>query len=198
MPVDARDWARSLYASLKDDHMTATELRQASVAGDLTRWTQALTGLVAQSMRGLGLEVAAKGHRCTVLPVAREEYLALDVTALPQARSVWRFPAIVCELENSARDEVVAYALWKVLCIRHALRVVFCYRSARADVPRLIRTLSDGVVGAMALQDLERLSADTLVFVGSRSESDTFPYGFFQAWILNRNLGRFETFGWQG
>ena len=198
MAVEAGVWAQMLYAALDNDRTTASELRQASVAGDLTRWTQALTGLMAQSMRGLGLEVAAKGHRCTALPVAREEYLALDVTAFPHARNAWRFPAIVCELENSARDEVVAYALWKVLCIRHALRVVFCYRSARAEAPSLIGSLAGSVVGAMTLQDLERLSADTLVFVGSRSESDTFPYGFFQAWILNKDLGRFETFGWQG
>ena len=157
MPVDARDWARSLYAALDGDRTTADEQRQAAVAGDLARWTQALTGLVAQSLRGLELEVAAKGHRCTALPVAREEYLALDVTAFPDAGSTWRFPVAVCELKNSARDEVVAYALWKVLCIRHALRVVFCYRSARADAPRLIGSLADRVVGAMALPDRERL-----------------------------------------
>ena len=169
--MDARDWARSLYAALDGDRVTAAELREASIAGDLARWTQALTGLVTQSLRGLGLEVAARGHRCTVLPVEREEYLALDVTAFPYAESAWRFPVAVCELENSARDEVVAYALWKVLCIRHALKVVFCYRSARTDAPRLIGSLADHVVGAMALPDRERLSADTLVFVGSRSES---------------------------
>ena len=196
MALDARDWARSLYAALDGDHTTATELRQAAVAGDLTRWTQALTGLVAQSLRDLGLAVAAKGHPCTALPVERQEYLALDVTAFPGAGSDWRFPVAVCELENSAHDELVAYALWKVLCIRHALRVVFCYRSARTDARWLIGSLSDRVVGAMALPDRERLSADTLVFVRSRSESDTFPYGFFQAWHLNRNLGRFETFRW--
>ena len=39
MAVDARDWARSLYAALDGDRTTAAELRQASVAGDLTRWT---------------------------------------------------------------------------------------------------------------------------------------------------------------
>ena len=111
MAVDARDWARSLYTALDGDRTTAAELHQASVAGDLTRWTQALTGLVAQSLRGLGLELAAKGHRCTALPVKREEYLALDVTAFPDAGSAWRFPVAVCELENSARDEVVVYAL---------------------------------------------------------------------------------------
>ena len=197
MAVEARDWARSLYAALDGDRSTAAKLREASIAGDLAHWTQVLTGLVAQSLRSLGLEVAAKGHRCTALPVAREEYLALDVAAFRDAQGPWRFPVAVCELENSARDEVVAYALWKVLCIRHALRVVFCYRSARTDAPRLIGSLADHVVGAMALPDRERLSADTLVLIGSRSESDTFPYGFFQAWCLNRNLGRFEPFGWR-
>ena len=76
-----------------------------------------------------GWIVAAKGHRCMALPVEREEYLALDVTAFPNVTSPWRFPVVACELENSARDEVVEYALWKVLCVRRALRVVFCYRS---------------------------------------------------------------------
>lgn len=197
MALDARDWTRALYATLGSDRRTTGELREAAVAGDLTRWTQALTGLVTESLRGLGLEVAAKGHRCTLLPVEREEYLALDLTAFHVAGSAWHFPVAVCELENSARDDVVAYSLWKLLCIRHALRVVFCYRSTRSEASRLIETLTDRVVGGMALRDRERLSADTLVFVGSRSESDTFPYGFFQAWCLNRNVGRFETFRWQ-
>ena len=127
----------------------------------------------------------------------RQEYLALDVAAFRAAECGWRFPVAVCELENSASDEVVSYALWKVLCIRDALRVVFCYRSARSDARRLIGLLAGRVVDAMALSDRERLRGDTLVFIGSRSESHTFPYGFFQAWCLNRNLGRFETFGWQ-
>ena len=197
MAVDARDWARSLYAALDGDRVTADELRQASIAGDLARWTQALTGLVGPVAAWPRAGSGGQGPPVHGAAGGAEEYLALDVTAFPDAGSAWRFPVAVCELENSARDEVVAYALWKVLCIRHALRVVFCYRSARADAPRLIGSLADRVVGAMALPDRERLSADTLVFVGSRSESDTFPYGFFQAWCLNRNLGRFETFGWQ-
>lgn len=197
MAVDARDWARSLYESLDSDDSTAATLRKASVAADLARWTQALTDLVAQSLRELGLEVAAKGHRCSTLPVKREEYLALDVTAFRNVGGAWCFPVAAFELENSANDAVVAYALWKVLCIRDALRVVFCYRSGRSDARRLIESLTNQVVSPMTLMDRERLSTDTLVFVGSRSESHTFPYGFFQAWRLNPNLGRFETFGWQ-
>ena len=197
MAIDAHDWARSLYASLDEDPATAAQLREASIAGDLAGWTQALTDLVAQSVCQLGLEVAAKGHRCTAMPVQREEYLALDVTAFQGAGDTWRFPAAVFELENSARNAAVAYALWKALCIRDSLRVVFCYRSARADARRLIGLLANRVVGAMAVPDRERLGGDTLVFIGSRSESASFPYGFFQAWRLNRNLGRFESFMWQ-
>ena len=197
MAVAAHDWARSLNTALKDNSATADKLREASIAGDLARWTRNLTGLVAESLRQLGLEVAAKGHRCTFLPVDREEYLALDVAAFRKSIDGWNFPVAVCELENSPRDDVVAYALWKMLWIRDTLRVVFCYRSARADAPRLIGLLADSVVSAMAIPNRERLVGDTLVFVGSRSESDTFPYGFFRAWCLNRNLGRFESFEWQ-
>lgn len=197
MVVGARDRARSLYSELDGDRAMAARLRDASVAGDLARWTQALTDLVAQSLRQLGLEVAAKGHPCRVLPVVREEYLALDLAAFPGAGGAWRFPVAVCEFENSSSDDVVAYALWKVLGIRQALRVVFCYRTTRADAASLVASLADRVVGGLTLPDRERLSADTLVFVGSRGESETFPYGFFQAWCLNRNLGRFETFAWQ-
>ena len=197
MPVDARVWSRSLYTALNGNRMTTATLRQAALGGDLTQWTQTLTGLVAQSLRGIELEVAARGNRCESLPVRREEYLALDVTAFRDTANGWRFPVAVFELENSARDDVVAYSLWKVLCVREALRVVFCYRSARADASRLIGSLSTSGVGAMALAGRERLIGDTLVFVGSRSESSTFPYGFFRAWRLNSNVGGFESFGWQ-
>lgn len=197
MAVDAREWSRSLYAALERDRSTASELRKAAVAGELGNWTQALTGLVARSFRDLGLDVAAKGHKCASLPVGRGEYLALDVTALPNTGRTWRFPAAVCELENSAREDIVAYSLWKVLCIRDVLRVVFCYQNERADASGLVRLLGDNVVGTMSLPERERLSGDTLVFVGSHSESNSFPYGFFRAWRLNRNVGRFEAFGWR-
>ncbi len=197
MELSALEWTGSLYTTLNGELETVQKLRDAAIASDLTGWTQALTGLVVESLRNIELDVAGKGHRCTALPVAREEYLAIDVTAFKRTKGAWRYPVAVCELENSTDEDVVAYALWKVLCVRNALRVVFCYRSARTDGPRLVDALTDRVVAAMAPQDRQLLMGDTIVFVGSRNESATFPYGFFQAWRLNRNLGRFETFVWQ-
>lgn len=197
MIVASQEWSQAFYTSLTGEHAVAMALREASICGDLAGWTTSLTGLVVEAFQRLGLELAAKGHRGSVLPVRREEYLALDVTALPGEGSTWRFPVAVCELENSTRDEIVAYALWKVLCIRSALRVVFCYRPARTDGPRLISALAEEVVGEMPVSDRQSLLGDTLVFLGSRNESSTFPYGFFQAWRLNRNTGRFEPFAWQ-
>jgi hypothetical protein len=109
----------------------------------------------------------------------------------------WRFPQAVCELENAADDDQVAYSLWKVLCVRCTLRVVFCYRP-EADVGSpLVTKLSATVVEAMPIPERASLSGDTLVVMGSRNEASTFPYGFFQAWKLNPNTGRFERFARQ-
>ena len=36
------------------------------------------------------------------------------------------------------------------------------------------------------------LSGETLVVVGSRDESATFPYGFFKWWKLDTNTGTFR------
>jgi hypothetical protein len=36
------------------------------------------------------------------------------------------------------------------------------------------------------------LGGETLVIVGSRSETATFPYGFFKDWTLDANTARFR------
>ena len=77
----------------------------------------------------MGWRGAARGHRSDLLPVARSEYLALDIVAFETTGDRrWRFPVAVFELENSPADDLVAYALWKILCVRASLRVMFCYR----------------------------------------------------------------------
>jgi hypothetical protein len=193
----ATKWARQFYATLVADRVAAEELRDASLRSDLARWTTALTGLVACSFEGIGLSPTAKGFRCAVLPVKRNEYLGQDVMAFSAAATGWSFPVAVCELENSASDDLVAYSLWKVLCVRCALRIVFCYRPQTDVAGPLIGELATTVVEAIPITERATLLGDTLVIVGSRNEADTFPYGFFQSWKLNSNTGRFERFARQ-
>jgi len=193
----ATRWASQFYAALADDRPVAEDLRDASLRSDLARWTSTLTGVVVRSFEQLGLAAVGKGHRCSFLPVKRNEYLAQDVMAFPSAGTGWRFPAAVCELENSADADLVAYSLWKVLCVRCGLRIVFCYRPEPSAGPAFVADLASAVVDAMPIAERAALEGETLVVVGSRNESSTFPYGFFQAWKLNSNTGRFERFARQ-
>lgn len=197
MTALATRWTSQFFAALGDDRGAAEELRDASMRSDLARWTATLTGIVVRSFEQIGWAAAGKGNRCTVLPVKRNEYLSQDVMAFPASGSGWRFPVAVCELENSSNTDLVAYSLWKVLCVRCALRVVFCYRPDSAASPAFVATLASEVIDAMPLAERAALEGATLVVVGSRSDASTFPYGFFQTWKLNSNTGRFERFARQ-
>lgn len=197
MTALATKWASQFYATLGDDRLAADALRGASLRSDLVRWTSTLTSVVVRSFEMMGWAAAGKGHRCAVLPVKRNEYLSQDVMAFPVTGTGWRFPVAVCELENSPDGDVVGYSLWKVLCVRCGLRVVFCYRPDPSEGPAFVSALGISVVAAMPIAERAALDGETLVVVGSRSESSTFPYGFFQAWKLNSNTGRFERFARQ-
>src|SRR4051812_31843065 len=122
----ARQWFAAFMETVKV-HETSTALREAAQSGELRPWTGALTGIVVGTFAKMGWQGAAKGYRSELLPEARQEYLALDVVAFDVAGDRrWRFPVAAFELENSLADDRVAYSLWKVLCVRTRLRVVFC------------------------------------------------------------------------
>lgn len=160
--------------------------------GPLKRWTQLLTGAVVETCQNLGWSASAIGHKLALLPVAQSEYLALDVMAFGDSEKRWRFPSAILELENSLKDDRIAYSLWKVLCVQAHLRVVICYRQTSSEASALVQLLSDDVVGAMGVQDRVGLQGETLVVVGSREESEYFPYGFFKWWRLEENTGKFH------
>lgn len=112
-----------VFFRLVQTHETAAALKTAAQAGALKTWTTRLTNVVVDACVELGWQPAAKGHLGEVLPLARNEYLALDVMAFPTTDTIrWPFPVAVFELENSKEDDRVAYSLWKVLSVRAALR----------------------------------------------------------------------------
>jgi len=173
-------------------HKAAGLLRDAAIKAQLGDWTRALTSVVVATCESMEWKGAAKGHSSSLLPVSRQEYLGLDAIAFePVGERRWRFPVAVFELENGVTDDRVAYSLWKVLCIRAQLRVVFCYRQDGTEGAKLVRHLSAEAAQAMELSERAALLGETLVVVGSRDESKTFPYGFFKDWIYDTNVGRF-------
>jgi hypothetical protein len=151
-----------------------------------------LTGVVVAACKRMGWQAAAKEHRSQFLPVPRQEYLALDIVAFdPAGTGRWRFPLAAIELENHRDDDYVAYALWKVLSVRASLRVVFCYRRDREHGVDVVRHLADDLIRPLSIPDRTTLGGETVLVVGSRSDADAFPYGFFTPWLLDGNTGRF-------
>jgi len=190
--IAANRWISTFYDKLVNDRDMAGRLRTASLSEDLADWTTALTAVVVRTFEAHQLLGVAKAHRCRTLPVQRNEYLSLDITAFSSGSVGWRFPVAACELENSPQDDLVAYALWKLLCVKTGLRILFCYRRNDDAIPALLSGLASQVVSAIPLAERTSWPGDTVVVVGTRSGSDTFPYGFFQTWKLNLSTGRFE------
>lgn len=190
----AQEWFAAFMETIKS-HEAAFKLRAAAESGELKIWTEALTGIVVGTFPTMGWLGAARGHRSDLLPVSRSEYLALDVVAFePAGGGRWRFPTGVFELENSPVDDLVSYALWKVLCVRTSLRVVICYRRNADEGSNLVRHLAEEVVQALATSTRSRLTGETLLIVGSHSDSASFPYGFFKDWTLDANTSRFHRY----
>ena len=163
-------------------------LQQSAQLGD---WTKAMTSVVVVTCQEMGWQASAKGHSLPSMAISSSEFLALDVMAFPNNQQ-WQFPSAVMELENNA--DRVGYSLWKVLCIRVALRIVFCYCRSPSERIRTIRALRDEIIKPMPISDRIAITGETLIVVGSRDELATFPSGFFKWWKLETNTGNFEIF----
>jgi hypothetical protein len=181
----------ALFAEVRNPG-TCEVLRDVSLTGDLSGWTRQLTDSCVLACHVIGWRASAKGHLFDLLPIARSEYLGLDVVAFAEKDTRWLFPTAVMELENGFHQDQVAYSLWKVLCVRAALRLVFCYRRQPEDAPKLVRHLRQEVIGAMGLEGRVSLDGQTMVVVGTREDVGTFPYGFFTWWALDPNTGAFD------
>lgn len=191
----AQIWRESFLNHL-DDGGVAELLREAALAERLTVWTSLLTTTVVRSCADLGWPVAAKGHPLALLPQRGQEYLGIDIMAFANAKDTqcsaprWPAPLAVFELENSPRDDRVAYSLWKVLSVRAKLNVVMAYRRTWEQAAALPnRVAADVLPGLPRINDR---SVNEVVFVmGSRSDGESFPWGYFKFWRLDHGVGRF-------
>ena len=184
-------WRSHLFRILERPEV-GKPLQAAALAGKLATWTTELTSVVVETCAAMEWRAAAKGYLGQVLPVSRREYLALDVVAFADSLARWPLPIAVFELENSPVDDLVGYALWKVLCVRAAARFVLAYRRDGEAGVALIGHLTQSVIGGFSIADRLAIQGETTVIIGNRGGSETFPYGYFRAWTLDTNTGQFQ------
>jgi hypothetical protein len=188
----ADQWRTSFFDIVQRSEY-AGQLKNASLRNANIRGTQTLTDVVVTVCESQGYIAAAKGHKLLLLPESRSEYLGIDVIGFEKSMRYWSFPIVAVELENSRNDDRVGYSLWKVLSLHAKLRIVFCYRPSPDFGPNLVNSLENGIVDSLGIHDRLALDGETLVVMGYRNKSETFPYGFFKWWKLELNTGKFET-----
>jgi hypothetical protein len=179
-----RFWVELLEAVR--DPALAPQLQAAGDGALLGPWTGLLTAAVVHACGGLEWTCAARSEGSRPLPVGRDEYLGIDVLAFGLGRG-WRAPLAAFELENSARDKVVAYALWKACTVRASLSALFCYRRHQEQVGSMVTMLQQDVLMLL------RPAAEVLVVVGTRSAAGTFPDGYFRPFTWDAELGRLRA-----
>lgn len=185
---------RDKFLEVVQEPENAAPLKAASIAEELRQWTACLTTTVVKSCAALGWPAAAKGHRLAELPQAGQEYLSLDVMAFPSTRlGRWPVPMAVFELENHRTDDRVAYSLWKVMCVRAQLRVVFAFRRDWEKSRATVAAVGRDVIGSLSIAERESLQGETVLIVGNRGEGETFPWEYFKMWKLDPNIGQFEN-----
>jgi hypothetical protein len=189
--IGAREWYKAFWLEVRHARW-AEPLRDAALQQRLKNWTRHLTGAVVATCQSLGWTAVARGHLAEVLPVAKQEYLAIDVMAFPVSQSQgWRRPVAVFELENRLEEDIVAYSLWKVSLIRCTLAGVFCYRQDPEETGDLLSALAGGVMG-----EFEGISQGqgrtTLLVVGTRSRGEDFPDGFFRPYVWDSAFRQFR------
>lgn len=169
-------------------------LREVADGRKLEAWTRQMTEVVVRSCASLGMRTAARRHKQAPLPEAQGEYLALDVMAFAEpALCRWPFPVAVFELENSRDDDRVAYSLWKVLCVRAPLRVVFAYRRDPAAAQALVQALERDVIAPLTPERRAEPGQEVALIIGNRGQGGTFPWGYFRLWRLEPGVGRFQS-----
>ena len=191
-------WYQAFLNMLKE-HEVATSLKEAAIKGSMGKWTKCLTTVVIKSCKELGWSACAKDHVSEFLPISRGEYLGLDIMAFKQDKNGvqsinelgWFFPVAVFELENRIENRYIEYSMWKVICTRANLRVVLCYRREPQEGSMLIREIQDSVFKSLKPDEFKSFE-NTMIVIGSRNKSDTFPYGFFKDWILDTQTGKFS------
>ncbi len=172
----------------------ANALKESSNTASLKDWTSTLSTIIFETCRKMKWYASGKGHRTRMLPVSKNKYLDIDVTAFAERPQKWQFPIAVFELEEQQKYEYIAYNLWKLLCIRVNLRVLFCYQPSAKNASSLMHYLSKEVIHALPdTENMGKSDDNTLVIIGSNGNAEAFPLGYFTWWQLDKERQKFRV-----
>lgn len=147
--INPSEWYQAFRREVRNIRW-ADPLRDSALESRLGAWTEHLTGAIVATCSTLDWVAVARGHLSKVLPVPKQEYLAVDVMAFPRAdRPGWRWPIAVFELENRLALEAISYSVWKVSMVRCLFAGVFCYSQQPEGVKDLLIGLTQGVMAEM-------------------------------------------------
>jgi hypothetical protein len=133
------------------------------------------------------------------------EYLNIDAVFIDNAEyestkedrrwDPFVLPRAVVELENSYDLKKISYCLWKILCIRAAIRVLICYQSDIDKVKFLKKRLEDVIWQGSLVKGSD---GDLLVIVGddSRDEDSQWEDYFTMFEWRNDRLERIKGVEW--
>ena len=189
MTAFAQQWQSAFMATVQQQRY-AQPLKQAACREALSDWTIHLTTAVVAACSEIGWRASAKNCPIPAIPVKTKEFLSLDVTAFEPSDKQWPLPIAIMELENQGSR--IPYSLWKVLCVRAQLRVVFGYSRTTEERASIIKTLQSTVLPDLGLTQLIGIEGETLVVIGSRDQAEQFPYGYFKWWQLDNRAGSFS------
>lgn len=185
------EWYQAFRREVRNPRW-AEPLRESALKNHLGAWTEHLTGAVVTTCHNLGWAAVARGHLAKVLPVPKQEYLAVDVMAFPGSdRPGWRKPVAAFELENRLDLEAISYSVWKVSLIRCFFGGVFCYRQQPEGIKDLLVGLMQGVMAEL-YPPVEQHVVKILLVVGTRSKAEDFPDGFFKPYLWDSAVGKFR------
>jgi len=185
---------KELFYSVIDDVTVSDELKKAVFQNNLGEWTKILTDVVVETSKKMGWVSCARNNKAEILPISRNEYLTIDVVSFPKSNCEWKFPVAAIELENSNKNDIIAYSLWKVICIRVRFRLVYCYRQNKKEVSSLIGYLNKNVLSCIPVAERQQIKGLLGIVIGCRDEINTFPYRYFRWWQYCENTGKFEQF----
>jgi len=159
--ITSRIWLKAFMTTLRENE------NKIDYSTD-TKWTESMESIMKEVGAKLGCGVSCKDPK----KEEGEEYLGIDFMFFYKKdydEDRYVFPIVVVEHENSDREALVKYALWKILCVRSSVQVLICYRNNKTKIEILRQHLEDVILQGNLMKETD---SELIVLIGDDSVDD--------------------------